>query len=88
MKAFVYILEDQNGKYYIGSTRYLERRIKQHQLKATGFTSGMKSPRLVLSQEFDSITTARKIELRIKKLKRKDYIRRMVNDGFIRLRPR
>ena len=31
MKGFVYILECSDGSYYTGSTKYLERRLAQHQ---------------------------------------------------------
>jgi len=38
---------------------------------------------VVLVQEFENIEIARGIEKRIKKLKRKDYIEKMINDGYI-----
>ncbi|KKW02101.1 MAG: hypothetical protein UY52_C0024G0017 [Parcubacteria group bacterium GW2011_GWC2_49_9] len=43
----------------------------------------MKSPVLVLSQEYPTLVEARRIERRIKKFKRKDYIEKIVKDGFI-----
>jgi predicted GIY-YIG superfamily endonuclease len=40
---------------------------------------------LVFKQEFESMEIARKIESRLKKLKRKDYLKKIVEDGFIRM---
>lgn len=85
MQACVYIIQDAIGRFYVGSTRNIERRIKQHQGKVSRFTKRLQFPKVVLIQEFESISTARKVERRIKKLKRKDYIQRMVDDGFIKL---
>jgi putative endonuclease len=87
MKAYVYILQDDNGVFYVGSTTNINQRIRQHSSNNNlAFTGRLKNPKLVLSQEYDSVTMARKIENRIKKLKRKDYIERMVKDGFIKLK--
>jgi len=45
----------------------------------------MKIPKLVFSQEYPSIEIARKVERKIKKLKRKDYIEKMVAEGYIKI---
>jgi len=45
----------------------------------------MLNPKLVLSQEVPSLAIARKVERRIKKMKRKDYIEKMVSDGYIKI---
>lgn len=85
MKAYVYILRDEKGKFYIGSTNDIKRRLKQHQTKHTATTYRMKSPQLVLKQEYPSLEFARKVERKIKNLKRKDYIENMVKDGYIKM---
>ncbi len=85
MEGYVYILQDDNGRFYIGSTTNLERRLAQHTLKTTWTTARMKNARLVLTQGYPTILEARRIERRIKKLKRKDYIQKMVDDGYIKL---
>ena len=41
--------------------------------------------KIVLAQEYSSLSLARRIENRLKNLKRKDYIEKIVNDGYIRL---
>ncbi|KKR44945.1 MAG: Excinuclease ABC subunit C [Parcubacteria group bacterium GW2011_GWA1_40_21] len=84
-KGCVYILKGNNSKFYVGSTNDLERRLKQHNNDHTQTTKKMNGFKLVLSQEYDSLLIARKIEMKIKNLKRKDCIEKMINDGYIRL---
>jgi predicted GIY-YIG superfamily endonuclease len=85
MPAFVYILKDDNGRYYVGSTTNLPRRMSQHRTKHTSTTARMKNPKLCFSEQFDSLTKARRIESKIKLLKRKDYIEKIILDGYIKL---
>ena len=86
MPSYVYILRDDNGKYYIGSTDNLARRLTQHISGHTWTTQRRTNPKFVLSQEYPTLLEARQVELRIKRLKRKDYIDKMVADGYIKLR--
>ncbi len=51
----------------------------------TQTTRNMANAKLVLSQEVSSLALARKIEQRLKKMKRKDYIERIVADGYIKI---
>ena len=41
--------------------------------------------KLMFTQEFATIHEARIIELKLKKLKRKDYIKQIIDDGIIKL---
>ncbi len=84
-QACVYILKSKSGTFYIGSTDNLERRLHQHDLGHTQTTRNMKFHELVLKQDYPSLEIARKIERKIKKLKRKDYIEKIVKEGYIRL---
>jgi len=86
-KAFVYILKDRLSKFYVGSTTDVPRRVKQHESGHTQTTNRMESPTLVLVQEFATLAAARKVEKKIKDLKHKDYIEKMVVEGFIRMKP-
>ena len=66
-RGFVYILRSvKNNRFYIGSTKNIERRLKEHEL---GFS------------------LARQIERKLKKLKRKDYLEKIVQVGHIDLAP-
>lgn len=87
MKGFVYILQDIKGKFYIGSTNDLERRLKQHQRGHTQTTNRMQQPTIKLIQEYKTLKGARSVEKKIKKLKRRDYIERMILDGYIKIKP-
>lgn len=84
--GIVYILQDKTGKYYIGSTNNLQRRLYQHKRGHTWSTQRFIEPTLVFSQEFQTLETARKIELKLKKLKRKDYIAQIIKDGYIKMK--
>jgi len=83
----VYILRSQrNNRYYVGSTIDLYRRLEQHkngQVKATKYLLPIK---LVFFQKYNDIQQARRAEYKIKKLKRKDYIERMIQEGCIKMR--
>jgi len=86
MLGFVYILEDDLHKYYIGSCTDLAARYKKHVSNSVHTSKRMKNPRIVFSQEYSTIQEAQSIERRLKKLKRKDYIRKIVEDGFIKIK--
>ena len=86
MKGFVYIIKDGlSNRFYIGSTNDVKRRMLQHSHGNTKTTNRTKEKAVVLIQEFDSLETARKIELRLKKFKRKDFIEKIVRDGYIKI---
>ena len=87
MKGYVYILENSNHKFYIGSTDNLERRFKQHNSGHTLTTKRMGELGLVFSQIFDTLEETRKVEFKLKRLKRKDYIERIIKDGYIKIKP-
>ena len=87
MKGFVYILKDDLNKFYIGSTTNPPERYQRHLSGFVYTTHRMKNPKMVFCQEFLTIQEAKKIELKLKKLKRKDYLQKIIIDGFIKIRP-
>lgn len=59
MKGYMYILLCSNGKYYTGSTKYLEKRIAEHQEgKGANFTRKYLPVELVYFEEFQRIDEA------------------------------
>jgi putative endonuclease len=86
--AYAYVLESiRDGKYYIGSTIDIERRLKQHQRNQTPTTSRYGGIKLVFSQEYSTINEAGIIERKLKRLKRRDYIKKIIEDGNIKMKP-
>ena len=85
--AFVYILKNEKGNFYIGSTINLKRRLSEHLKGKTFTTKRMRAFDLVFSQEYKDLKEARQIEYKLKKLKRHDYIANIIRDGFIKMKP-
>lgn len=85
MAACIYILRfDKSGRYYIGSTDNLDRRLIQHHRGNTPSTKHLGDFQVVFSQEVPSLEIARKAEKKLKSWKRRDYIERIIEDGRIR----
>lgn len=81
---YVYILQsEKSGRYYIGSTNDLNRRLIEHNSGQTKSLKYLIPMKLVFSQEFLSVREVRKIEQRLKKFKNKDIIERIIKDGKI-----
>lgn len=88
MKYVVYILKSSlDGRYYVGSTGNLERRLLEHNSGQTKSTRAGKPWILCFKQEYADIKTSRQIESRLKKFKRRDLLERIIADGVIKLRP-
>lgn len=76
----MYILKnEQTGRYYIGSTNNLERRLKQHLRGYTRTTRVLGTNTLVYKEEFESIIEARFREKKLKSYKSKKYIEWLIN---------
>lgn len=83
--AYVYILETASGKYYIGSTLNLENRLRHHKGGFTPSTKRLGESTLIFSQSYSSLNEARNIERKLKKLKRRDYIEKIIKEGIIKM---
>ncbi len=84
---FVYILQNEEGKYYIGSTVNLEDRMEHHLGGYTPSTKRLGNIKLVFYQRYETLKEVRSIETKLKKLKRHDYIANIIKDGFIKIKP-
>jgi putative endonuclease len=57
--AWMYILECNDGSYYVGSTNNLDLRFSQHQLgKGSRYTSARLPIQLVYYEEYDRVSDA------------------------------
>ena len=85
--TYVYILEStKDGRYYIGSTKNLDDRLRHHKSGLTYSTKRFGGVKLVFRQKFPSLKEARYIEKKLKNLKRKDYLKKIIEDGYIKLK--
>ena len=83
--AYVYIIESvRDGRYYIGSTINIEERLRHHLYGGTPSTRRFGRIRLVFKQYYPSLREARTVERKLKGLKRKDYLKKIVQDGYIK----
>ena len=85
--AWIYILKTKSGKYYVGSTTDISERMRHHFGDHTPSTKSLGPEGLSLVQEYPTLKEARSVEFKIKKLKRKDYVEKMIQEGYIKLRP-
>jgi putative endonuclease len=85
MKGYVYILNNSKGNYYIGSTCNLNRRLKEHAQGRVISTRSYLPVKCVFSQEYKNLKEARRIEIKLKRLKRRDYLDKIVSEQIIRM---
>jgi putative endonuclease len=79
MAAFLYILQSEtSGKFYVGSTDDLERRLSEDGRGHTPSTRGRGLWKLVHKEGFASLLEARRRELEIKRWKSSRMIRALV----------
>ena len=79
----LYSAKSQSKSYYIGSTLNIKKRLYQHNHGQVESTKNKRSYKLVFHQEFSNIKIANKIEHKIKKWKRRDFIEKIIKDGKI-----
>ena len=77
---YMYILWNQEkDRYYIGSTRNLTRRLKQHLAGYTRTTRVLKTDKLVYYEEYKQESEAREREKQLKSYKSKKYIKWLID---------
>jgi len=82
MKGYVYIIQsNKNKRYYIGSSTNPERRlIEFHNSKKVKATKYLIPWILKFTQEYETITLARKVERRLKQMKSKLIIEKIIKN--------
>ena len=77
--AFVYILQSETtGRFYIGSTNDLDRRLSEHARNHTPSTRNRGSWKPVYQETFPSLAEARQRESEIKRWKSASMIRALI----------
>ena len=80
--AYVYILQSAaDGRFYIGYTTDLERRVRQHREGAGRWTKGKGRWKLRYFEAFDDDRMARRRELQLKRAKNKRYLEWLCANG-------
>ena len=83
---YVYILKSvKNGRYYVGCTNDIERRLLEHN---SGYSKGsrLNAPfELLFKEEYNSLTEARGREKSIKMKKSRKYIKSLINGPVVQL---
>jgi putative endonuclease len=87
MFGYVYILKNlKNHRYYIGSTNNLKRRLEEHNRGKTSSLKHLRPLKLLFKQKYANLIQAKRIEYKLKKLKRKDIIERIIEERKIILK--
>ena len=77
--GFVYILQSETtGRFYVGSTDDLERRLSEHQRGKNLATRGRGPWKLVCSEQTANLASARAREYEIKRWKSAKMIRALI----------
>jgi putative endonuclease len=79
----VYILLCSNNRYYIGSTKDINRRLSEHHSGRVNSTKHILPVKLMLFHQYDNYSLARKIEIKLKSYKNKTIIDKIIIDGKI-----
>lgn len=75
---FTYIIESEGAKkWYYRHSSDPDRRLQEHNLGQNKSTKGRGPWRLIFIRGFDAKVEANRFELELKKLKNKEYIRRV-----------
>ncbi len=80
----IYILESiGSGKFYIGSTNCVERRLEEHNLGKVTATHRLIPLRLRVFISCQSLSEARKAEYRLKRYKNRPIIEKVIKSGIL-----
>ena len=85
MEGFVYIIQStKTGRYYIGSTTDIDRRLYDHNHKNTPSTKSGVPWILKFLCKYDSLCLAREVERRLKKQKSKIFLEDIIAKGIVK----
>ncbi len=80
--GYMYILYSEKlKKYYVGACLNLERRLYEHNIGHSKFTSTGVPWILKYKEKFTDLASAKKRETQVKKMKSSKYIERLIGEG-------
>ena len=80
--AFMYILYSEKlKKYYIGAALNVQRRLYEHNIGHSSFTSTGMPWVLKYKEEFEDLLSAKRRETQIKKMKSSRFIEDLISKG-------
>ena len=82
-KGATYILECDNGDFYIGSTDNLTRRFQVHTNGKNKSTKHKRPLKIVYSRNFTTLKEARSFEYFIKRQRNKKFYEKLINGAFV-----
>lgn len=78
----MYILYSEKlNKYYIGACIDMERRLYEHNIGHSKFTSLGIPWKLLYTEQFEDLGAAKKRELQLKKMKSRKYIEHLISEN-------
>jgi putative endonuclease len=81
---YIYILKSiLVGKYYVGCTDNLERRLTEHNSGLSKYTKLSMPWKLVYTEQFENLSKARLREKQIKSWKKRSAIERLINGPIV-----
>ena len=84
MRNWVYIMESEStGQWYYGHTSDLERRRTEHNSGNTKSTKGKGPWKLIFAKEWETKSEAVNFELKLKRLRNKEFIKKQYATFFI-----
>ncbi|MEK7576442.1 MAG: GIY-YIG nuclease family protein [Patescibacteria group bacterium] len=78
MTFTVYVLRDENGKFYKGFTNNLERRLLEHRSGHTRSTRWMQNFKVVYTEKYATFEEARARELYLKSAAGRRFIKKIL----------
>ena len=81
-KTFYILQSEKNGKFYVGSSDDLNRRILEHNSGQTKSTKSGKPWEIVFSFDFDDSIAGLNAERRVKSLKSRKIIEKIINGSI------
>ncbi len=77
--AFCYVIKCSDKSYYVGSTKDIVGRFKNHKLGKVRYTKSRSPLKLIFVKEFETYSEAYNFEQRVKSWKKRKSIENMLN---------